>query len=279
MDPLRILVPVDGSEESESILPALMPLLRAVPAQVSLLQVVDRPDDLEAAQRGVHTLSRVLAAQGVPATYRTEWGRAAEEVDYHAREDGFDLVAMATHGRSGLRRVLMGSIAETVLRHATIPVLLTRPGARLGDWRRIVLALDGSSRAEAVFHDLVALARPLQATVHALTVNLPTYLMGDVHHVPLFPPSQDLLPYLNGVCDRLSAEGVLAVPATADGTAATGIARYAEEIGAGLIACTTHGRSGLARLFLGSVAEEVLRHAPCPLLVRRTAASRVSVRP
>ncbi|HYE98840.1 MAG TPA: universal stress protein [Planctomycetota bacterium] len=272
---MRILVPVDGSEESESILPALMPLLRGLPAQVALLQVVDKSDDLDAAQRGLHRLSQSLLAEGILASHRTEWGRPAEEIEYHAREEGFDLLAMATHGRSGLRRVLMGSIAETVLRHASLPVLLTRPGARVGDWRRIVLALDGSPRAEAVFPDVVQLARPLGATVHALTVNLPAYLMGDVHHVPLFPPSQDLLPYLNGVCDRLTAEGVLTLPATADGTAASGIARYAEDIGAGLIACTTHGRSGLARLFLGSVAEDVLRHAPCPLLVRRTVHARV----
>lgn len=279
MYPLRILVPVDGSEESESILPALMPLLRALRAQLALLQVVGRSEDLEPAQRRLNRLSRSLLREGVRVSYRTEWGRPAEEIDYHAREEGFDLIAMAAHGPSGLRRVLLGSVAETVLRHAPVPVLLTRPGARVGDWGRVVLALDGSPRAEAVFPDVVQLARPLGAVVHALTVNLPTYLMGDVHHVPLFPPSRDLLPYLNGVCDRLSAQGVVAVPATADGTAAAGVVRHAEEIGAGLIACTTHGRSGLARLFLGSVAEEILRHAPCPLLVRRTVASQVPVRP
>lgn len=83
------------------------------------------------------------------------------------------------------------------------------------------------------------------------------------------------MPYLRGVCERLVAEGVEARPVGLEGRAASRVLEHAKEAGAGLICMATHGRTGLARALLGSVAEEILRHAPCPVLVRRTAKSAV----
>ena len=87
---------------------------------------------------------------------------------------------------------------------------------------------------------------------------------------PVTIPAEDPMPYLRKVANRLVAHGVHAHPLTCEGAAHDAILRQAEETGASLLCMTTHGRTGLARLFLGSVAEGVLRKAPCPVLLRRS---------
>ncbi len=268
-DVLRILTPLDGSAESESILPALLPLLRSVPSEVTLLRVVEDRESADAARDALHRVGRALLLDGVRCVSRLEWGVPADEIEYLARPVRHDLLAMTTHGRSGLRRVMLGSTAESVLRRAQIPLLLNRPGTRVGDWTRIVLALDGSPLAEEVLRDLEPLALALRATVHVLHVTTPMYLLGDLHRIPVGPPEPDIRPYLDSTCDRLAARGILAIPATTTGYPAAGITRYLEETGAGLVAMTTHGRRGLARAFAGSVAEDVIRESGVPVLIRR----------
>lgn len=269
-DVLRILVPMDGSPASESILPALLPIVRSRPSEITLLRVVEEPDLADVARDALHQVARSLLLDGVRTVSRLEWGRPADEIEYLARPARHDLLAMTTHGRSGLRRAFLGSTTESVLRRARIPMILNRPGSRVGDWRTFVLALDGSPLAEDVLKDLEPLALALEATVHVLHVTAPLYVLGDLHKVPLGPLEPDVRPYLESVCDRLTERGLRAIPVTRVDSAATGITRYVEESGAGLLAMTTHGRSGMARVFTGSVAEDVIRESGVPVLVRRT---------
>jgi nucleotide-binding universal stress UspA family protein len=258
-DALRILVPVDGSPGSEAILPALLPLVRSRPSEITLLRVVEEPDLADAARAALHHSARGLLLDGIRAVSRLEWGRPADEIDYLARPIRHDLLAMATHGRAGLRRAFLGSTAEDVLRRARIPVLLNRPGGGVGDWTKIVLALDGSPLAEDVLQDVEPLALALKATVHVLHVTAPNV------------PEPDLA----SVFERLAERGIPAIPARAVGAPAAGITRYLEESRAGLLAMTTHGRSGLARALAGSVAEDVIRSSPVPVLVRRAVDTQV----
>jgi nucleotide-binding universal stress UspA family protein len=275
-DPLRILVPLDGSPASESILPALLPLVRSRPSELTLLRVVEESEAAENARGDLHRVARALLLDGVRAVSRLEWGRAEDEIDYLARPMRHDLLAMTTHGKSGLRRAFMGSTAESVLRRARIPLLLNRPGSRVGDWRRIVLALDGTTPADELLMDVEPLALALEATVHVLHVNRPLYLLSELHKLPAALPEPDPRPYLDTVCDRLASKGILAVPATITDHPAAGITRYLVENGAGLLAMITHGRGGLARAFAGSITEEVIRQSPVPVLVRRSEASSVA---
>jgi nucleotide-binding universal stress UspA family protein len=271
-DALRVLVPMDGSPEAEGILAALMPLARARPVELTLFQVVRAADGIEEARSYLDRAAQTLASHGVVAGTRLETGEAAEEIAWYGREPDFGLIALTTHGRTGLRRALMGSVAEAVVRRARVPVLVHRPGGRVGDWKRILVPLDGSPGAEQILPEAAKLARLLNATVHVVRVRLPILPAFDYRHVPpLVPPPEDPMPYLQEVCARLSSEGVLAVPATRDGPAARGIVGAAEDLQAGVIAMTTEGRTGLERALLGSVAEEVVRTAPCPILVRRLA--------
>jgi nucleotide-binding universal stress UspA family protein len=94
--------------------------------------------------------------------------------------------------------------------------------------------------------------------------------MSGVGDVPGVRVDENPLPYLERVRARLASEGVDATVAALEGRAGFQILRYAQENNASLLCMTTHGRSGLARIVLGSIADEVLRQAPCPVLLRRS---------
>src|SRR5262249_57788631 len=123
-----------------------------------------------------------------------------------AREKNADLIALATHGRGGLARLLMGSVAEEVLRHSPIPVLLTRPGMVVHDFKRIAVALDGSERGESILTDVVPLARKLKAGVDVLRVALPVMMAG-FEGIPAPLPPEGPRPHLQGIANRLAAQG------------------------------------------------------------------------
>jgi nucleotide-binding universal stress UspA family protein len=96
---------------------------------------------------------------------------------------------------------------------------------------------------------------------------------GGIVETPMVLQPEDPLPYLRGVVTRLQALGVTASATALEGRASGEILRHLQVTGASLLCMTTHGRSGLSRLLLGSVAEEILRKSPCPVLLRRTVAS------
>jgi nucleotide-binding universal stress UspA family protein len=271
-DTLRILVPLDGSPTAETVLPAILPLVARRPATLTLLRVIDRVDEIEDARGYLARIRKDLERDGVEAVPRLEFGRPADEILHLGDPKKYSLVAMTTHGRTGLRRVLMGSVAEEVLRHSQVPLLLNRPGTRVGDWKRLVVSVDGSTASESILDEAARVALLLKATVHVVRVTLPLLPTSDMFFEAPPPVIQDPQGYLDGICDRLARQGLLAVPVAREGFAGQEIVRYAVEIGAGLIAMCTEGRTGVARLVAGSVAEEVLRSAPCPVLVRRAAA-------
>jgi nucleotide-binding universal stress UspA family protein len=270
-DKLRILVPLDGSPTAETILPALMPLVGRQPTSLTLLQVIQRVDEIEASRSYLSRLKKDLERDGVEAAPRLEFGRPAEEILHLGQPKKHDLAAMTTHGHTGLRRALMGSVTVEVLRQSTIPLVLNRPDTKIGDWKRIVVALDGSVISEGILDEAIRLSLQLQATLHIVRVSLPLLPTTDLYFQAIPSAVEDPEPYLEGICIRLARRGILAVPVLREGFAGAEIVRYAAEIGAGLIAMMTEGKSGLPRLLSGSVAEEVLRSAPCPVLIRRWA--------
>jgi nucleotide-binding universal stress UspA family protein len=150
-------------------------------------------------------------------------------------------------------------------------------------YERIVVALDGSELAEKVLPHVTALAEAFRPSVTLVRAYEPprTLMAGMAASAlpgtgPLMDPGPAIRAgrdeaddYLEGIGARLSAAGVPAEPVRVDGGAASAILAVARERHATLIAMTTHGRGGLTRLVFGSVAEAVLRHAPCPVLLVR----------
>ena len=134
----RILVPLDGSSLAEAILPQVQELAKTLGAELFLVRAVaahvfpgvdpteQEVDVVQKAEAYVAEVAERLHDAGIPVHTAVRYGEAAEEILDHIGVNAVDLVAMSTHGRSGLSRLVLGSVAEQVVRHATVPVLLMR---------------------------------------------------------------------------------------------------------------------------------------------------------
>jgi nucleotide-binding universal stress UspA family protein len=214
-----------------------------------------------------------------------EKGKAEQMIIETAAADKGTLITMATHGRSGIDRWLLGSVAEKVLRGATNPMLLIRAteegktdgGATL---KSIVVPLDGSELAEGVLPAVAELAKTLKlAVVLFRAYNIPTtaYAGGEgyyaVNYEELLTAMRDeAVDYLEKKTEAVKKLGIDNVSYVAkEGFAADEIISLARKSPDNLIAMCTHGRSGVKRWMLGSVTETVVRHSADPVLVIRAA--------
>ena len=266
----RILAAFDGSAESEEAFAAITPLVRTDNPEVAVLYVFEAPAVSYFPPPRLAEAVDALRAKGIDAHLTIREGKPAEEILQYAKLRQPDLIVMETEGRSGLQRLARKSVAEEVLRHAEVPVLLVRPGASRKTWSRILVALDGSSRAEEVLDDVLPLAEQLDASVELVRVALPTITGMGIGDIPGVVFHDDPKPYLRQVQVRLLEAGINARIAALEGRAATAILERAKETDAVLIAMTTHGRTGVERLLMGSIAEEIVRRSSCPVLIRRS---------
>ena len=280
----RMLVPTDDSPLSDRAVPIAEVVAAAQNAEVSLLQVIPPPvwaamgDDGsgsivsnspelyqqvldaedEEARRNLARLTQRLESFTPPIRTRTalfNGSPAAALLDYE-REWQPDLVVMASHGRTGLARFALGSIADRLVREGTAPVLLVRsfgPEVRVVD--RALVPLDDSALAAEALLMVEALAgRPLKQVHLVRVISLPEEA-ATAH--------ADLL----ATATRLRAAGLQVESAVREGQPAETIAALAGTVD--LVIMATHGRGGWNRLRHGSVAEHLLREVPVPVLLVR----------
>lgn len=273
-----VLVPLDGSPLGDRIVPHVERLLGREPYAVVLLRVVppassddrspeERLRERDLAEAHLLAVRHRLEQDGAAVTTLLREGDPAAEILCATDELAPAIVAMGSHGRGGLLRWLRGSVAEQVLRACHTPLLLVTPHeAATGSsrFRRILVPLDGSDRAEAVLPVVADLARRHEAEVVLLRVARPG---------PPRPASAPDLPepaeLLADHGRRLGAQGVAARVVETLGDPAGEILGVGEREQVDLIAMATHGRAGLERALEGSVSEAVLRRARRPLLVLR----------
>ncbi len=275
-----ILVPLDGSERAAAVLAPAVRLLDEG-GRITLLRVVEEGPG---ATQGVAERARVslaercerLRAEGVAAEVVLRDGDAAGEILACAAALGPDLIAMSTHGHSGLARAVRGSVAERVLRHAEQPLLLCSPAALEAApasprFARILVPLDGSERSAAVLPVVLPLARAFGGAITLLRVEpfVPAAIPSPLLSSPGWDPAHTAAT-LEPFRERVAAAGVPVEVEATMGIEVSEILDAAEE--ADLVAMSTHGRSGLSRWWFGSVAEQVLRHCKRPVLVVRAAA-------
>jgi nucleotide-binding universal stress UspA family protein len=208
-------------------------------------------------------------AAGVEADGEMREGAPVDELLDAARSWHATCIVTGTHGRAGLARTLLGSRTETLLRHGDIPVLTVRAGGSSAAPRtgapRILCAVDGSPRARAAFEAARAIARTRAGELVLLTV---------VSTVQDDAAAQARLDALAAEADGVAVRTEL-IHAPSAGIA---IPAQAGEMGADLIVLGTHGRDGIARAMLGSVAETVLRRSAVPVLAISPAACAAETR-
>lgn len=298
----KLLVPLDGSRLSEGILPYARSLARALEVPVELLHVIDPEivsalcnpkvgryfDTVAASVRrdSVSYLEKVARSFPGPSrvSCEAEIGKPAEVVVDGASDSPGTLIAMATHGRSGLQRWLLGSVADKVLQATRNPLLLVRPrerdnGGEQAVLKRIVVPLDGSALAEKVLPHARALAERMGLEVMLLRVYvmaMHSYIVGAEGYVPDLETlradieGEEAKRYLEDKAEQLRWQGVKDVSyVLLEGSAAGEIIDLAKGIPDNLVAMCTHGRSGVGRRVLGSVTDRVVRHSGDPVLVIR----------
>jgi nucleotide-binding universal stress UspA family protein len=190
----------------------------------------------------------------------------------HAREIAADLILVGTHGRGGATRLLLGSVAEQVIRHAPCSVLVARDGGTAPTFpAHILLATDFSTGANAATDLTVKLApttNPRVRVVHVRGESLWREATDAIDSVTKRNVESMMWDKLNHLAHEHFGAGATAELLTGDAPA-TAIVQRAREIAADLIVVATHGRTGLPRLLIGSVAERVAREAHCSVLVAR----------
>ena len=300
----KILVPLDGSKTAESALPYARVLAERLSAAVELLAVIDAAEmttSVSAAQTALANSVRERAsgmldqylrqiAKSFPRVHarcRVEEGAPAEVIIGAANADKETLIIMASHGRSGIHRWLLGSVTEKVLRGAGNPLLVIRASesaagegqATLGS---IVVPLDGSRLAELALAPALELARSLKLEIVLVrTYEMPAtaYYRGDDYpasaaaFIPSYAEvvdelSREAREYLDSKVKELRGQGLEQVQSKVpEGNAAEQVINLASSRKDCLIAMCTHGRSGVKRWMLGSITEKVVHYSSNPVLV------------
>ncbi len=298
-----LLLPLDGSPFSAKAIPVAAAFAKQSGAALHLVTVLDpsayvpfvpgevlvpvMDTDALAARRSadeeaIRAVAQSLVNEGLKATGSVIEGTVVEALSEHALAIGADMVIMTTHGRSGLERLWLGSVATSFLHRAPCPVFLVRPS---GDSSpkpttplpggSMLVPLDGSTFADAILPHAVAFSQSIGIPITLFTVAIPNAIpMAPFGTEALLADEGDLTRQEHEAQKRLEAIAAsLPVGATVDVstdmTAARAIIEKAATSGAEVIAMATHGRTGIARLVLGSVADAVLRGAPQAMLLYR----------
>lgn len=289
----RILVPLDGSLRAELILEYLLPLLKDRKPELILARAVAEPGRgepadtlLPSAEAYLARIQEGLAQDGVRAGTRIVLGPPAAALLESARREGADVIALTTHGRSGLDRLVMGSVAESILRKSEIPVLAIRSfsprifSGRANPFRKILLPVEEGKLAASVLPTVGSFARAFGSEVLVVHVAAGAPLaagafFGSIAAREFAPPPVEAeeAPVPSDAIDRVSADlaraGLGVRTLTVRGDVSSKIVELALSQAADVILMATHGRSGFLRWVKGSVTEEVLRASPIPLLAFR----------
>ncbi len=303
----RMLVPLDGSELAEVVFTYAKELAGRLDIEVILLYVcspalrefapMHRSYIEHAAEIVMRQSQEVQKKTGIQPGGRTVEARGelvvgypAEEILRYADEGAIDLIVMATHGRSGISRWTMGSVADKVLRASEVPVLLVRAGIPddivYDKWptRSVLVPLDGSELAESVLSHVEALTKkrmpPFDQVVLLRVCEppaLPSYSIPELSDIPLNwgqYEQQEIArskrvagEYLARVEKRLKDSNISVRSEVLVGKANDEIVNYANKNPFNLIVMATHGRAGLSRWVYGSIAEYVLLGVSSPVLL------------
>jgi nucleotide-binding universal stress UspA family protein len=297
MQPRNVLVPLDGSRLAERSLVYVQALSRFGSLSVTLLSVIDESEDLRAAagpealereHNVLGTYLREIAADmrkhlNVEVTTEVLEGPPAEMVLSRCGVSRPDLLIVSTHGRSGIARWRVGSVADKLIRGAACATLVVGPHASDDEgwmeagakepFKRILAPLDGSDLAEASLATAQAYASQFGSEVHLVRViNLQAYGSGLMMESSYSPQLIDTLTdeakaYLEGASQRIQAPAGVRTSVLA-GSPAAALEQYIEANGIDLVVMSTHGRGGIARAALGSVTDRLLG-GPAPVLVVR----------
>ena len=314
----RILVPTDGSDLSERALPLAAAIARKSGGSLAIATVIDtlddsipsasRPDEtsqpdktsqqetnsnLRSAQEYLERLSKRLSSSFLPSSADSEAGDPmaishivasgdpATELKTIIDTEEIDTLVIASRGRSGLVRGLLGSVTDRLISSCGVPVLVVRPdtapqpNGEICLPGSIVVPLDGSELSEEALDYGAKLAEILSATlVLARFVRHPNTYTTDLAHgsdatrlVDMKEYEEEAHDYLDRISKRLALGGVASTCHVSEGDPRSQTVKLTESLGDAMIVMSSHGRAGVTRWVMGSVADGLIRTAPVPTMV------------
>ena len=323
-----ILVPLDGTDAAQGILPYVSQLARGAdvplvlhgvvdPGAIAYPASIDLHDPSPSPDRGVHSpiisdsapkpsrpevayrdqieagslayaegilkkIARGLRDDGVNTEVVTSMGNSAAEILRVAEEEGCGLIAMSTHGRIPIARSILGSVTDKVIHSSILPVLTVKPEKAKKYQRReggaslttVMVPLDGAKFAERALPYVEELASSLSLElllVRVVDLEYPVYTYGEYAGLGMFAERlvEEATTYLDGVAQSFRNKGLVVRSHVIRGSPAHVLVSLAQETPHDLVAMTTHGRSGMSRWQMGSVAEAMIRASGDPVLVVR----------
>jgi nucleotide-binding universal stress UspA family protein len=295
-----ILVPLDGSTFSEHALPLALTIAQRAGATVELVHVSgpadqtylpnvlsEDSDDISAAVHAQLYLNRLAAT--ISATWHVPLkttildGQVVPALTHLVETSSTDLLVMTTHSRNALVRMVLGSVADALVRSLSLPILLMRPlqtqpdlTQPVPDLQQVLIPLDGSALAESILEPAIALGSLFGAKytiLQAMNVPLLGYALSaqtpEIDQQVLNTWRLEAQSYLQQITHRLCQRNLPTEPAITLNNPPNGILEYAKLHPISMVALTTHGRSDLTRLLLGSTADAIIRDSHLPVLVCR----------
>jgi len=292
----KIVIPLDGSALAETVVPFLEKFVSPEKTAIELVSVVEPWRYVYAAEFADTSLlinemqksteayllkqNQQLSELGYTVTSHLQNGDPAAEILSVAESTGADLIAMTTHGRSGFARLTLGSVAERVLHSTKLPILLVREATHLlGDnIKQILVPLDGSLRSEQALPVAENIAKEADAQVVLLEVvqQLDKKNQEIVFGKPekaeeAYASWVDYAEgYLQDIEYRLQGNGINVRYKIGSNDPVATICDTAKNEACDLVVMGSHGRTGIARWFYGSVASKVMREVECPVLLVHT---------
>ena len=286
----RILVPLDGSEPAETTLPYVKSIAKLKNSNVILFAVsltvfVDRRDRLFTSY--LEVIAKELNKEGIKATTASSYGDVAEEIVKYANNNKMDLIVMATHGYSGAKQWIFGSITQKVLYGTKMPVLLIKSKTPeiSGEFNRILLPLDGSPFSESTFPYVAGLTKNTNKEILLLHIceppTVPSYGSRPIN--PTWKKYRDDMwdemeklstSYLKKTMAALKKKGIKVksrVIKAKSGEVAKTILQTSKEENIDLIIIATRGRSGISSWVYGSTANKIVEEFSQPILLIRPA--------
>lgn len=271
----KIIVPIDFSEHSEYALETAAILAKKHGAELLALHMLEISEAvlttvnneqqvkamflLELAKKRFNTFLEKDFLSDVTITPIVKHFKVFSEVNEVAQEHDADLIVMGSHGASGFKELFVGSNTEKVVRYSDIPVLVIKHSPILTDFENVIFACDFTQDSVKPFINASAFFKSIKAKMHLVYVNLPDNRFKSSTEIE--KRVADFLKTAEGNLDNLND-----VAYVNDYSIEKGILNYANVVGADLVAVATHGRTGLAHFFEGSISEDIANHSTLPVM-------------
>jgi nucleotide-binding universal stress UspA family protein len=266
----RVLIALDGSAMAEKVLPLVRPILSTFGATAIVAHVLPAiPGSPQVTPRAyLNVVTRKLESRGIKVEGISPKGDPALELLRSAEAEEVDLIALSTHGRGALARWALGSVAHKVLRASPVPILLAKGlGRPMAGIRRILVPMDGSRRSEEALPHAVALARVYGAGILLLHVAPEPGAEASDSKFRRWVRNETARVESRFATIRDAIDTIPVRTAVDRGDPALRITNRAGDRPDTMIVLSSHGRTGIARWAMGSVAEKVLHRTPAPMLM------------